>query len=88
MKSGEVSWGVLSGVSVGLVDIDDIGRMNCEIEDVERRIVDRVRDIWDDIDRMGNVARRSRPGAMMGEFVSCYLSIEEGQSKLRAQRLN
>lgn len=70
-----------------LVEVDDIGRINCEIEDVEGRTGDRVRDIEDDIDRMGNVAR-SRPGAMTSEFVSCYLSIEEGQSNLGAQLLN
>lgn len=39
--------------------------MDCETENVEGRIVDRVKAIGDAIDRMGSVARRRWLGAMM-----------------------
>lgn len=56
---------MLRGVCVGSVDVDEADRMDCEIEEVEGRIVDRVMAIGDAIDRMGRAARRRWLGAMM-----------------------
>lgn len=49
---------------VGSVDVEAF-RMDCVIERVDGRIVDRVRTTGDAIDRMGRVARRRWLGAMI-----------------------
>lgn len=70
---------MLRGVCAGSVDVDEADRMDCEIEDVEERIIDRVRAIGDAIDRMGRAARRSWLGAMMGRLAVSF-SGKDGES--------
>lgn len=75
----EVSCGVLSGLAVDFFDFEEADRIDCEIGEMEGRIVDRVRDIGDDIDRMGSVARRTWPGAMMTDLCPA-ISRNEGET--------